>query len=144
MREGIISRLKRAPESSVKYPYLIVSDNLDESAADILMVSDFHRAKEKLKKRIKKGTGLEVTVAPARKMDAAGVGRWFEGIRELHLLCQSSKCQFILSSGATSKYEMVSGPCLDAILKNCGINPHRHWLEMNSWLETRLSRRVSV
>lgn len=147
VREGIIYRLKKAPESPVKYPYLIVSDNLDAPAADVLMISDIcniYRAKEKLKKKVKKGTGLEVTVAPARKMDAAGVGRWFEGIRELYLFCQSSRCQFILSSGAASMHEMVSGPCLDAVLKNCDIDPQRHWHEMNSWLEAKLSRRVSV
>ena len=115
-----------------------------DEPGDILMISDFRRFKEKLKKKVKKGTGLEVTIAPARKMDAADVGRWFEGIRELYLFCQSSRCQFILSSGATSMHEMVSGPCLDAILKNCDIDPHSHWREMNSWLQARLSRRVSV
>jgi hypothetical protein len=143
VREGVVYRLKKAPESPVKYPYLVASENIDESA-DVLTVNDFRRVKERLKKKVKKGTGLEVTVAPARKMDAAGVGRWFDNIRELHSFCHSSRCQLVLSSGATSVHEMVSGPCLDAILKNCGIDPQRHWREMNSWLETKLSRRVSV
>jgi hypothetical protein len=39
---------------------------------------------------------------------------------------------------------MVSGPCLDAILKICGIEPQRHWQEMNEWLEARLSGRVMI
>jgi len=143
IRESVVYRLKKAPQSPVKYQYLIVSDNVDE-AADILSISDFRRVKEKLKKKVKKGTGLEVTIALARKMDAAGVGRWFDDIRQLHLFCQSARQQFILSSGATSMHEMVSGPCLDAILRNCDIDPHRHWREMNNWLEARLSRMVSV
>lgn len=143
VREGIVYRLKKAPESPVKYPYLVVSDTADRPA-DVLTVNDFRRVKERLKKKVKKGTGLEVTVAPARKMDAASVGRWFDNIRELHSFCHSSRCQLVLSSGAASMHEMVSGPCFDAILKNCDIDPQRHWREMNTWLETKLSRRVSV
>jgi hypothetical protein len=142
-REGMVYRLKKGPESPVKYPYLIVSDNLEDHA-DILTVNDFRRVKERLKKRVKKGAGLEVTVAPARKMDAVGVAKWFDNIRELHSFCHSSRCQLILSSGATCMHEMVSGPCLDAILKNCDIDPHRHWEEMHGWLEAKLSRRASV
>ncbi|HEV8404513.1 MAG TPA: hypothetical protein VGQ13_01275 [Nitrososphaera sp.] len=143
IHENVVYRLKKAPQSPVKYQYLIVSDNVGEPA-DILTINDFHSVKEKLKKRVKKGTGIEVTIALARKMDAPRVGRWFDDIKELHSFCQSSSRQFILSSGATSMHEMVSGPCLDAILKNCDINPHRHWREMNSWLEARLSRKVFV
>lgn len=143
VREGAVYRLGRAPRQPVKYRYLVVSDKMEEPA-DIVTVEDFRRAKEKMKKKLKRGTGLEVTIAPARKMDAAAVGRWLEDIGELYSLCHSSRCQLILSSGATSMHEMVSGPCMDVILKNCGINPERHWREMNSWLEARLSRRVSV
>ena len=136
-------RSKKMPQSPLKYPYLTVSDNVDENA-DILVVNDFHRLKEKLTKKIRKGTGLEVRVAAARKMDAAGVGKWFEMIGNMHSFCHSSGYQFVLSSGATSMNEMVSGPCLDAILKNCDVDPQKHWREINSWLESRFSRRVSV
>ena len=143
VHEGVVYRLKKAPESPAKYPYLVVSDSVDEPA-DVVTIRDFRRVKEKLKKKAKKGTGFEVTVAPARKMAAVTVGKWLEDIKDLYSFCHSSRCQFIISSGATSMHEMVSGPCLDAILKNCGIDPQRHWLEMNSWLEARLSRRVSA
>jgi hypothetical protein len=142
-RKGVVYRLKEAPQLPVKYPYLTISDNAGEPA-DVLTVSNFGRIKEKLKKKVKKGTGLEVTVAAARKMDDTSVGRWFEDIKGLHSFCHSSRCQFILSSGATSMHEMVSGPCLDAILKNYDIDPQRHWREMNSWLEMKLSRRANI
>ena len=139
IREGVVYRLK-TPQRSAKYRYLVVSDKVGESA-DIVTIRNFTGSKEKLKK-VKKGTGIEITIAPVRKMDAAGVGRWFEGVAKLYSFCHSSRCQLILSSGASSINEMVSGACLDAILKNCGINPERHWLEMNDWMESRLSRRV--
>lgn len=143
VEEGVVYRLKKAPDSPAKYAYLVVSDSLDEPA-DVLTIRDFRRFKEKLKRKTKKGTGLEVTVAPARKMDAVAIGKWLEDIWELYSFCHSSRCQFIISSGAASMHEMISGPCLDAILKNCDIDPERHWCEMNRWLESRLSRRVSA
>ncbi len=143
IREGVVYRLKKAQQSPVKYQCLTVSDSVKEPA-EIIMISDFRGIKERLRKKVKKGTGLEVTIAAARKMNAVDAGRWFDGIRELYLFCQASRYQFILSSGATSMHEMVSGPCFDAILKNCNIDPDRHWREMNRWLDARLSRRVSV
>lgn len=111
--------------------------------ADVLMISDFNKVKKKLKKKIKKGTGLELTVNPGRKMDGSSVGKWFSSMRELYAFCQSSRCQFILSSGARSQYEMISGPCLDAILKTAGIEPQSYWYTMEKWLEERLLRNVS-
>jgi hypothetical protein len=135
--------LKKAPESPVKYPYLVVSDTPDEPG-DVLMINDFRRLQEKLKKKVKRGMGLEVTIASARKMDAVGVGRWLEDTRDLYSFCRSSRCQLVVSSGAEKMQEMVSGPCLDAILKSCGIDPPMHWREMEDWLETKLSRRVAV
>jgi hypothetical protein len=121
---------------------LTVSEDIDEPA-DLLMIDDFHKVKEKLKKRVKKGTGLEMTVRPARKMNAAALGKWFDCVNELYVFCHSSRCQLILSSGAGSVYEMVSGPCLDAILKTVDVDPQSHWHKMAQWLEAKLSKRVS-
>ena len=140
--EGIIYRLKDAPSVPVKYQYLTVSENIDD-AADILMINDFRKLKESLKKKVRKGTGLELTVKPARKMDAAALAKWFECVNELYSFCHSSRCQFILSSGAGSAYEMVSGPCLDAILKTADVDPQTHWNNMVQWIDAKLSKRVS-
>ncbi len=140
--DGIIYRLRAVPPTPVKYPYLIVSENIEESA-DILPIRDFRRINKQMKKKIRKGTGLEVTVSPVRKMDASYVGKWFINLARLYAFCHSSRCQFILSSGAGSEYEMVSGPCLDAILESAGIDPESHWQNMGEWLDDRLSRKVS-
>jgi hypothetical protein len=143
VREGVIYRLAKVPQQPVKYQYLTVSD-YPNGSADVLMIKDFRRGQEKLKKKVKKGTGLEVLIAPVRKLDAAAVARWFETVSELYSFCHSSRCQLVLSSGATSINEMVSGPSMDAILKNCGIDPESYWREMNDWFEAELSRRVHV
>jgi hypothetical protein len=142
VREAAIYRLRTPPHGAVNYPYLIVSENINQPA-DILLISDFNKVKKELKKKIKKGTGLELTVSPARKMDGSSVGKWFKSLRELYAFCHASRCQFILSSGARSEYEMVSGPCLDAILKVGGIDPENHWRNLGEWIEERLLRNVS-
>ena len=147
--EGIIYRLRSAPAGPVKYPYLIVSDNIENSNmsghTDIITISSFRRAKDRLRKRkIRNGIGLEMMITPIRKLDGIGVAKWFEDIRELCLFCHSTHCQLILSSGANSICEMVSGRCFDAILRNCDIEPDKHWHEMEEWIEECLSRRVSV
>lgn len=141
VEEGAIYRLRAAPSKIVDYAYLVVSENADEPI-DILIISDFKRFKKQLKNKVKKGTGLEMTISPLRKMDSASVGKWFYSLRELSKFCHLARCQLILSSGATSKYEMVSGPCFDAILRTAGIDPQGYWLTMTKWLEERLARNV--
>lgn len=137
---NIIHRLPQSPGSAASYSYLVFSENVEDMPRiDVLAVRDFQRIKEKLKKKVKPGIGLEVQVAPARKMDA---GRWFSDLRDLHNFCQSSRCQFILSSGADSPHSMVSGQCLDALLETLGIDPHEHWESLQKWLGSRLARRV--
>ncbi|MGI0020269.1 MAG: hypothetical protein ACREAY_07340 [Nitrososphaera sp.] len=138
----VIHRLRQSPGRAVNYQYLVVSESVEDMPRiDVLAVKDIGRIKERLKKKIMPGVGLEMAVAPARKMDA---GRWFSDVRELYSYCRSSGCQFILSSGADSLHSMVSGQCLDAILETSGIDPCEHWNEMNGWLESRLARRVRI
>lgn len=142
--DNVICRLRQKPKA-VKYDYLIVSDSIEDASwADVITIRDLRRVKEKLKKKARAGLGLEMTIAQARKMDAAGAAKWLADISELHSFCQSSRCQFILSSGADSSYSMVSGRCLDAILETCSIDPEKHWAAMSSWLASRLGRRVKV
>ncbi len=122
---------------------MLVSENADDAPrVDVLSLKNFARAKERLKKK-KGGAGIEITVAQARKMDAAGVARWVSDARDLYQFCRSSGFQFILSSGADSPTSAVSGQSLDALLKIMGIDPQKHWEEMGEWLESRLERRVS-
>jgi RNase P/RNase MRP subunit p30 len=130
-----------APSNSVNFPYLVVSENLEEPA-DILTIKDFRKVKKQLKQKLKKGIGIEVTLSPVRKMNSVSVGRWITSLIELYKFCHWSDCQFIISSGANSKYEMVSGPCLDALLKTIGIEPQKYWRSLTKWLDQRLAGNV--
>lgn len=140
-QDGAIRRLRQKPTRAVKFDYLVVSENVEDASwADVITIKDFRRVKEKLKKKTRAGLGLEMTVAPARKMDSAAAGRWLADISDLYNFCQSAKCQFVLSSGEG----IVSGQCLDAILETCGIDSQKHWAAMSSWLASRLGRRVKA
>lgn len=138
----IINRLNKTPTGAVDYQYILVSDDIEGSYAELITIKDFRKVKQLLKRKIRRGTGLEIMIAPCRKLDSQHIARWFEDVRDLYLFCKSSGCQLILSSGANSVQEMVSGPCLDAILKYCGIQPEKHWQSMNEWLDRVLSNRV--
>ena len=73
VHDGVIYRLRNIPAAPVKYPYLTVSDNTD-GPADVIRISDLRKVRERLKKRVKRGSGLEMVVRPARKMNAAALG----------------------------------------------------------------------
>lgn len=77
-------------------------------------------------------------------MDARAVAKWLVQIQELYRFCALARCQLVVSSGATSPQDMVSGRSFDALLQECGIEPARYWAELERWLESRLARRVTV
>jgi len=140
---GAIRRISGEPASPVKYQYLVVSDKIEDvQRADLVLVQNFERAKEKLKKKIRAGTGLEVQVSHARAMDARNAAKWLDHVKELYRFCKLARCQLVMTSGATSQWGMVSGRSFDALLKECGIEPLRYWQELERWLEFRLERRV--
>lgn len=140
--------------AATTYPYLVVSEKIEElllsssssPVIDIFGIRSFRDFNDDLKKKVKKkgGIGLEVTLADLRKSDGSQVGKWFSQIRNLYKFCRSSNCQFILSSGANSIEEMVSGRSFDAILKICDIKPESYWQELGKWIESKSQYKVFI
>lgn len=140
--------------ATTTYPYLVVSEKIEElllsssssPIIDIFGIRSFRDFNDDLKKKVKKkgGIGLEVTLADLRKSDGSQVGKWFSQIRNLYKFCKSSNCQFILSSGANSIEEMVSGRSFDAILKICDIKPESYWQELGKWIESKSQYKVFI
>jgi RNase P/RNase MRP subunit p30 len=94
--------------------------------------------------RIKKcKIGLEVTLADLRKNNGLYIAKQFNQIRYIYKFCKFNNCQFILSSGASSILEMVSGPSLESILRICDIKPANYWQELSEWIELRCRDRVN-
>ncbi len=145
--DNIIYRINKKPTELTSYPYLVVCKKIEEisnSSTDILMVEDLKRIEDHLKRRARKRIGLEVTLSHARKQDGPNIGRWFNQIRNLYRFCKLNDYQFILSSGANSELEMVSGRSFDSILKICDITPEQYWRDLAEWIETKYQRMVFV
>lgn len=142
---GTIRRLTHEPSGPVRYHYLTVSDRPDEvQRADLVVIQNFDKAKEKLKKRIRAGTGLEVQISQARPMDAKAAAKWLGQLRDAYAFCRLVRCQLVVSSGARSPFEMVSGRSFDALLRECEIDPETYWHDLERWLESRLTRRIAL
>ena len=119
-------------------PYLIVSKNIKtlDAKTDLFMIDPL-QSKDEIKRKAKSGLGIEISISSARKLEAHMVARWMRQAKSIHEVCNSNKCQFILSSGAYSMYEMISSRTIESILKFMGISPTTYWEELSEWLETK-------
>jgi RNase P/RNase MRP subunit p30 len=120
------------------YPYLIVSDNIKtlDGKTDLLLIDPFQR-KDTIKSKAKRGLGIEISIAFAKKLNATMVGKWLKEVKSIYEFCKSNDCQFILSSGARSINELVSARSFESILKLIGVSPKNYWNEISEWLYTK-------
>jgi hypothetical protein len=136
--DGVILRMNRKLSTADYCPYLIVSDNIKtlDSKTDLITIDPF-QSKDGIKRKAKRGLGIELSISSARKLEAHMIARWIRQARAIYEVCNSNKCQFILSSGAYSIYEMVSSRTIESILKFMGITPSNYWEQLSEWLETK-------
>jgi RNase P/RNase MRP subunit p30 len=100
------------------------------------VVRDFRKIKSLIKEKKYKGKiGLEVLISDMRYANGLEVGKWFKEIIDLYRFSERYNCQFIISSGATSIWEMISARCFESLLKLCDIKPERYWKELENWIE---------
>ncbi|MGA9149316.1 MAG: hypothetical protein WBZ36_01960 [Candidatus Nitrosopolaris sp.] len=143
-RENVIYRLNTQAHIVSNYPYLVVSDKIEDLPSpelDLFIVRDYARVKHIIKKRVRARIGLEVFLADIRTANGSNVGKWFEQLRGLYKLCHSINCQFILSSGANSPREMIPARCFDSLLELCDVRPEKYWQELEEWLKIKLGKR---
>ena len=137
-REDVILRMDRKHSIADYCPYLIVTDNMKKLDANTdLFMSDPLQSKDGIKRKAKRGLGIEISISSARKLEAHMLGRWMRQAKFIHEVCNSNKCQFILSSGAYSIHEMVSARTIESILKFIGISATNYWEELSEGLETK-------
>lgn len=137
-RQDVILRMDRKHSIADYCPYLIVTDNMKKLDANTdLFMSDPLQSKDGIKRKAKRGLGIEISISSARKLEAHMLGRWMRQAKFIHEVCNSNKCQFILSSGAYSIHEMVSARTIESILKFIGISATNYWEELSEWLETK-------
>lgn len=122
-----------------------MSDSVDSAnLADLVTIASFPSAKSILKKKARKGLGVEFLIAGARTKSAHEIARWLASMAEASLFCQTTHCQFILSSGAAVPEELISGKCWDEILAEIGIEPMNYWKELEGWVKGVTSQRVTL
>ena len=136
--ENIILRMDKRYTMADYYPYLIVSDNIKtlHGKTDLFLIDPFQR-KDAIKSKAKRGLGVEISIAFAKKLNATMVGKWLKEVKSIYEFCKSNDCQFILSSGARSINELVSARSIESILKLIGISPKNYWNEVSEWLYTK-------
>ena len=136
--ENIILRMDKRYTMADYYPYLIVSDNIKtlDGKTDLFIIDPFQR-KDAIKSKAKRGLGVEISIALAKKLNATMVGKWLKEVKSIYEFCKSNDCQFILSSGARSINELVSARSFESILKLIGVSPKNYWNEITEWLYTK-------
>jgi hypothetical protein len=136
--ENIILRMDKKYPMADYYPYLIVSDNIKtlDGKTDLFLIDPFQR-KDAIKSKAKRGLGVEISIAFAKKLNATMVGKWLKEVKSIYEFCKSNDCQFILSSGARSINELVSARSFESILKLIGVSPKNYWNEISEWLYTK-------
>jgi hypothetical protein len=146
IEKNVIYRVQQKPRS-YDFQYLVGSEKITDlySSVDIdIFTLKSYRLEADVKRKLRTNLGLEVLIADLRRADGRKIGKSFDDLAYVYKYCKSSGSQFILSSGACSVSEMVSGPCLDLILKMCGINPVGYWKDLYEWLQNKCRRRCVI
>lgn len=140
----LILRIRNKAQPQGILPQLVVSDDISKinTDTDILTISDLGKIDHsQLKKKIKPRIGFEIFIANARRLSGMELGKWMSEAKYLYRLSRSAGCQFILSSGAQSIFEMLSARTFESILSILGIAPVAYWKNLSDWLALKDSMR---
>ena len=69
-QEDVILRMDKKYPIADYFPYLIVSDNIRslDGKTDLFLIDPFQR-KDAIKRKVKRGLGIEISIASARKLE---------------------------------------------------------------------------
>ena len=146
INDALVLRFKIKPKKSPLFKYLVV---LQESETkinskipffDIFSLNSWNTYKimlKKLKKLNRKNIGIEIKIREIRNSNSYEVGKWIKSIKEINKFCKLTDNQLIISSGAETNYESISGNTFDSILRILEIEPMKYWNELEKWIDTR-------
>lgn len=146
INDSLVLRFKIKPKKSPLFKYLLV---LNESETkinskipffDIFSLNSWYTYKimlKKLKKLNRKNIGIEIKIREIRNSNSYEVGKWIKSIKEINKFCKLTDNQLIISSGAETNYESISGNTFDSILRILEIEPMKYWNELEKWIDTR-------
>ena len=141
-QEDVILRMDKKYPIANYFPYLIVSDNIRslDRKTDLFLIDPFQRY-DAIKRKVRRSLGIEISIAPARKLEGMMAGKWLKEVKSIYEFCQSNNCQFILSSGATPVNEMISARSFESILNVVGMSPRIYWRQISEWLYAKSKAR---
>jgi hypothetical protein len=90
-----------------------------------------------LKKLNRKNIGIEIKIRHIRNCNSCEIGKWVKSIKEINKFCKLTDNQLIISSGAETNYETISGNTFDSLLKLFNIEPIQYWNELEKWIDTK-------
>jgi RNase P/RNase MRP subunit p30 len=92
---------------------------------------------KQLKKLNRKNIGIEIKIREIRNCNSYEVGKWVKSIKEISKFCKLTDNQLIISSGAETNYETISGNTFDSLLRIFDIEPIKYWNELEKWIDTK-------
>ena len=146
INDSFVLRLKNKPKKLPLFRYLVV---LSESEMrinskiplfDIFSMNNWNTYKiilKELKKLNRKNIGIEIKMRYIRNCNSYEVGKWVKSIKEINKFCKLTDNQLIISSGAETNYESISGHTFDSLLRIFDIEPFKYWNELDKWIETK-------
>jgi RNase P/RNase MRP subunit p30 len=145
---NVIYLLKRKPSASTKFRYLVISENYHDLVTkdvDLVEITAIDQQFfEMLKRSSSKKLGIEIAVSWLRKTNGQKLAKNIALIKSIHNFTEKYGNQLVLTSGASSIFEMVSGRCFDALLELCDIKPETYWNSLNNWLEHKIDMRCYI
>ena len=146
MNDAFVLRFKSKPKKLPLFKYLVV---LHESESkinskipffDIFSMNNWNTYKiniKQLKKLNRKNIGIEIKIREIRNCNSYEVGKWVKSIKEINKFCKLTDNQLIISSGAETNYETISGNTFDSILKIFEVEPTTYWNDLEKWLHIK-------
>lgn len=146
INDALVLRFKIKPKKSPLFKYLVVLHEAETKINskipffDIFSLNSWNTYKimlKKLKKLNRKNIGIEIKIREIRNSNSYEVGKWIKSIKEINKFCKLTDNQLIISSGAETNYESISGNTFDSILRILEIEPMKYWNELEKWIDTR-------
>jgi RNase P/RNase MRP subunit p30 len=146
INDAFVLRFKNKPKKLPLFKYLVV---LHESESkinskipffDIFSMNNWNTYKinlKQLKKLNRKNIGIEIKIREIRNCNSYEVGKWVKSIKEINKFCKLTDNQLIISSGAETNYETISGNTFDSLLRIFDIEPIKYWNELEKWIDTK-------
>lgn len=144
--DSFILRLRNKPKKLTAFKYLVVllesETNINSKIPffDIFSMNKWYTYKiilRQLKKLNRKNIGIEIKIRHIRNCNSYEIGKWVKSIKEINKFCKLTDNQLIISSGAETNYETISGNTFDSLLKLFNIEPIQYWNELEKWIDTK-------